>query len=215
MNAIRLILIIVLSLPTLALAAPKSPSDENRMKRGLKPEQLQTIQAIGRAVLAGKHSQRQDPELKQLRQRVRELRKAVKELHHLNFMVEQESPIMDSRDLTARNNQPRRKARLRLKPKAAKEKMAASLSKLRSHRKAMKAKRKGAAVSRQTSLVENAMAKCNELEAEVQQVLESAPSEQAVKLNGLLNHMAPGNLVEMSELPNDTPTMLTITRHRK
>lgn len=215
MNAIRLIFILVLSLPTMALSAQKNTGDENRSKRGLKPEQLQTIQAIGRSVLAAKHSQKKNPELKQLRQRVRELRQAVKEFNHINFSVEQGAVAIDSSDPKAMKSRTATKSRIQPKRHAAQGKLASALTKLRTHRVAMRDKRGKSAGGRDATLIANAMVKCEQLENEVEEFLASAPSEQSVKLKDLQDHLAPSKLLEVSRFQNDTPTISTITRHRK
>lgn len=217
MKTIMLVLLMTVTGSEIGLAEPRKPGGNVEVTQGLKPEQRQAIQGISRAVLAAKHSQKQDPGLRQFRQRVKALRKAVREFGALNVSVEKGVvTIVNQSDLQAKKQQSTAKPRTHPKRRAAREKLGSALASLRSHREAMKSKGGPTSGGMERALIENAKVKCEEFEQEVEQLLDLKPSEQPAKLEELLEHMAPSQLAgQAAHGVNETPTISTITRHRE
>lgn len=215
MNVMHLIFILILSLPTVALAEQQNPGHETPVKRGLKAGQLQAIQAIGQAVLAAKHSRQEDPDLKKLRQRVKELRQAAQELRRASLVVVK-GTVKIIQQAEAGGIAPRagKTQQMHAGRQQARGKLSASLAKMRTHRLAMKDQRASLTVNQDNSLISNAMAKCEELEHEVEEILLSQSNQQLGKLKGLLDHLEITRKYPAVSQQKPTPMISTITRHR-
>ena len=231
MNAIVLILSLIISLPTMALAETQKDEKNARETKGLAPEQIQAIRTISRNVLAAKHSQKEDPDLSALRARVKELRQAVEDLQAQPLEVELESiegsqpnqgetPTVEGQ--TAKGLESVARQRLQAAKEARQAKRQAARQRVRSALSAMKAqrvktaKKVGAGQTRRSTLIANATAKVEKLEEKLEALLLLQDTEQAGKLQELLEQMKiTKRRTVLPSAANETPTYSTITRHRK
>lgn len=217
MKRMILTLLLMITLPTVGLAQQSKHVEPAKAKKGLKAEHLETIQAIGRSVLAAKHSQETDPELEQLRQRVKALRGAVKALHRLDVNAGKGTvTIVDPGTQKSKSPRAAPNSLMHQKRQAALENLKTEGAKLRTHRLAMKPlnkKMERPSARRRAALAERAKIKTQELEKEIEAYFASSPEEQPTKLNQLLEHLAPQH-PRRAIRQEETPTLSTITRHR-
>ena len=216
MKAFALLLVLAVSLGSPAFAQQGNPGETRGPTRGLKTGHLKAIQGISRSVLAAKHSEEENPDLRKLRQGVRKMRRAVREVYRLTLSAHKGSvTILEQPGSGASESQAVGTARMHPKREAAQRKLTEAVAKVRAHRLAMESKQAQASATRRRPVAANALAKVKELERECESIMDSPSHEQPGRLSALLERMAPRRLLSGAKREDQTPTISTRTRHRR
>ena len=206
------ILVFIISLPTLALAQNQQDEKTTKATKGLAPEQIKTLQVISRNVLAAKHSQKEDPDLQVLRARVKELRKAIRDLKSDSLAINSDGVenLVQEQGKVPAVTEKERDARA-AKRQAAKQKLRSALTAMRGQRKKTSEKKLGAGQKGRATLIANATAKVEKLENKLEALLELQDAEQAEKFQEILEQM---KITERRTVMPSTDEAPTITRIR-
>jgi hypothetical protein len=174
--------------------------------KGLSPEQIRAVQFVGRAVLAAKHSETEDPQHAQLRDRLQDLRKTLDELAAV-------APGAGAPTLAA---QPGRRG-----AGAALDDAHPLTQDLRARRRAMQAARAGVEQElarrtpedRRTQFHSAAAKKVEEIELDLERALNAPVERRRARLLELRARLEDNPLKNVPS--DDSPGLATIVRHRE
>jgi len=174
---------------------------------GLESDKVQHIQAIGQTVLTAKRNAPANPDLEIMRQRITELRAAVIKLN---------GQVMNSSPLSLPTEGATLKAARDTKVRVQTENEVRNvLEKVRDHRAALRRKIDAAATGEDHSRERNVIDKVGKLEDELDQILRDKPEERGEKLRKLAERLTAQRSIHTGEPPERTPTITTITQHRR
>jgi hypothetical protein len=179
--------------------------------RGLSPEQIRSVQFVGRAVLSAKHSEVEDPQYVELRERVRDLRKTLDAVAGV-------SPDANVTTGSSPEQPERRRAR---ESRANLDDFNPLTQDLRARRRAMQAGRvtleqeirRRPREDRQGELHAAAARKVQEIETDLEEALNAPAENRRARLLKLRARLSDNRLQHAPT--EERPTFSTIIRHRE
>jgi len=180
---------------------------------GVKPGEVQSIRAISQAVLQSKQQERKvmSAELEPMMDKVKALKHACKTMRMQTVnQAGIEIVTIPGAGVTPQSLPSVKKQSMQ----RAISNVQSAVRKMRNERIAMKSKMAAKPKAMRSVAMKKAMAKLQSLETGVEAVLAMPANKRMKALHDLETRMEPRNIIEIVE-PNESPTIVTLTRHRR